>query len=66
VVAWPSQQLGLKLGEVGEGQWVDGDALRLAWKVMNKNPLNPVLRDGDTDYQLQLLVPGVTGLEPPK
>jgi hypothetical protein len=44
---------------------VEGDALRLAWNVMNNDPLNPVLQDGDSYYQLQLLVPGVTGLEPP-
>ena len=65
VVAWPSQQLGLKLAEVGAGQWIDGDALRLAWLVVNANPLNPVLQDGDTYYQAQLLVSGVTGMEPP-
>jgi hypothetical protein len=64
-VAWPSQQLGLRLAGVGAGQWVEGDALRLAWNVMNNDPLNPVLQDGDSYYQLQLLVPGVTGLEPP-
>jgi|SRR5579859_3133921 len=64
-VAWPSQQLGLKLADVGQGQWINGDALRLAWTVVNKNPLNPILQDGDTYYQAQLLVSGVTGIEPP-
>jgi hypothetical protein len=64
-VAWPSQQLGLKLADVGAGQWITGDALRLAWTVVNKNPLNPILQDGDVYYQAQLLVAGVTGMEPP-
>jgi hypothetical protein len=64
-VAWPSQQLGLKLEDVAEGQWIDGDALRLAWSVVNANPLNPILQEGDTYYQAQLLVSGVTGIEPP-
>jgi len=65
VVAWPSQQLGLKLAEVGDGKWIEGDALRLAWTVVNDNPLNPILQDGDVFYQAQVLVPGVTGIEPP-
>ena len=65
VVAWPSQQLGLKLADVGQGQWITGDALRLAWSAVNANPLNPILQDGDTYYQAQLLVAGVTGIEPP-
>ncbi len=64
-VAWPSQQLGLKLAEVGAGQWITGDALRLAWSAVNANPLNPILQDGNTAYQAQLLVSGVTGIEPP-
>jgi len=65
VVAWPSQQLGLKLAEVGPGQWVEGDALRLAWSVVNASPLNPILQEGEVYYQVQLLVSGVTGIEPP-
>jgi hypothetical protein len=65
VVAWPSQQLGLKLADVGQGKWITGDALRMAWTVVNRNPLNPILQDGDTYYQVQLLVSGVTGIEPP-
>ena len=64
-VAWPSQQLGLRLAEVGQGQWIDGDALRLAWTVVNDDPLNPILQDGDADYQVQVLLPGVTEIEPP-
>jgi hypothetical protein len=65
VVAWPSQRLGLKLADVGQGQWIEGDALRMAWTVVNNNPMNPILQDGDTYYQAQVLVPGVTGMEPP-
>jgi hypothetical protein len=65
VVAWPSQQLGLKLADVGQGQWIERDALRLAWTVVNANPLNPILQDGDVYYQAQLLVSGVTGIQPP-
>jgi hypothetical protein len=65
VVAWPSRQLGLKLADVGEGKWIDGEALRLAWSAVNANPLNPILQDGDTYYQAQVLVSGVTGMEPP-
>ena len=64
-VAWPGQQLGLKLADVGQGQWISGDALRLAWTVVNANPLNPLLQDGDVYYQAQLLVPDVTAIEPP-
>ena len=64
-VAWPSQQFGLKLTDVGEGKWIEGDALRLAWSAVNANPLNPILQDGDTYYQAQVLVSGVTGNEPP-
>ena len=65
MVAWPSQKLRLKLADVGEGQWIDGDALRLAWTVVNANPMNPILQDGDVYYQVELTVSGVTGMEPP-
>jgi hypothetical protein len=37
----------------------------MAWTVVNNNPLNPILQDGDAYYQVQLLVSGVTGIEPP-
>lgn len=65
IIAWPSQKFGLRLADVGEGQWIDGDAVRLAWGAVNANPLNPILQDGDVYYQAQLLVSGVTGMEPP-
>lgn len=66
VIAWPGDQLGLPLADVGEGKWVEGDAVRLAWGAMNANPLNPILREGDVEYGAQLLVAGVTGEEPPQ
>ncbi len=65
VTAWPGDQLGLHLADVGDGQWVQGDALRLAWGAVNANPLNPILREGAVEFQVQVLVAGVTGIEPP-
>jgi hypothetical protein len=64
VVAWPAEQLKLRLADVGQGQWIDGDALRLAWGAVNANPLAPILRDGDDAYQAQLYVENVMGRPP--
>jgi hypothetical protein len=65
VVAWPGAKLGLRLADVGEGKWIVGEALRLAWGAVNANPMNPILQDGDVYYQAQLLVANVTAMEPP-
>lgn len=65
VVAWPAGQLGLQLADVGEGRWIDGAALRLAWGAVNADPLNAILQDGAVYYRAQVFVAGVTGNEPP-
>jgi hypothetical protein len=65
VTAWPGDSLGLHLAGVGDGRWIDGEALRLAWAAVNADPLDPILQEGGVYYQAQVLVAGVTGLEPP-
>lgn len=65
---WPAAALGLSLADVAatDGQWLEGPALAFAWETVNAAPLNPLLRDGDHFYQAQLLVPGVTIMQPPE
>jgi hypothetical protein len=66
-VEWPAADLGLALADVAAtpGQWIEGEALAFAWGATNANPLYPILHDGDHYYQVQLLVPGVTAMQPP-
>ena len=65
IIAWPGERLGVRLADVGQGRWIEGEALRLAWGAVNADPLNPVLQDGDIYYRAQMLVANVTGIEPP-
>jgi hypothetical protein len=65
-VEWPATSLGLTLEAIAasDGAWLETDALVLVWDAANAEPLYPILHDGDTYYQAQLKVPGVTTLEP--
>ncbi len=67
-VEWPAPTLGLGLDSVagGAGQWLEAEALTFAWNAINAEPTFPLFHDGDTYYQAQLRVPGVTAQEPPE
>ena len=62
---WPTS-LGLPLDAIASspGQWLTGEALAFAWNTTNRQPLYPILHDGNAYYQAQLRVPGVTTLQP--
>lgn len=51
---------------VGEGRYVEGEALAFAWETLNKNPVAPVYvsYEGET-YTLMVQVPGISYFEPP-
>jgi hypothetical protein len=62
---WPAETMGLSLAEAQGGVWIEGPALALAWEAVNADSLFTLLRDGDTVYQVKLLVPDITLLQPP-
>lgn len=61
---WPVDSLGLSLGDAQGGVWVEGEALKLAWRTVNTN-LYSVVQEGEAYYQLIVQVPGVSQSEPP-
>ncbi len=65
-VLWPAE-LTPTLAAVASqgGAWIESDALTFAWASVNAEPLQPVFREGDAYYSVQLLVPGVTVISPP-
>jgi hypothetical protein len=65
---WPAEALGVALADVAAtpGQWLEGEALAFAWGTTNAAPLYPILHEGEHYYQAQLLVPGVTTMQPPE
>lgn len=64
---WPAASLGLSLADLAasDGAWLEGPGLAFAWEAVNAAPLNPLLREGEHFYQAQLMVPGVTIMQPP-
>jgi hypothetical protein len=63
---WPAQSLGLSLQDTGGGVWVEGEALELAWRVVNTSPYNAVVGENGRYYTLTLLIPGITRQPPPQ
>ncbi len=62
---WPVDSLGLSLAGQANGVWLEGEALALAWRVVNGDSWQPLVREGDDYYLLTVLVPGVTQTQPP-
>jgi hypothetical protein len=62
---WPADSVGFSLSEAVSGKWVEGEALELAWRVVNAKQWGGVVQDGDTYYQLVVQVPGVSQNAPP-
>jgi hypothetical protein len=63
---WPAE-LSPALADIASqgGAWIDGRALAFAWDLVNAEPLQPILSEGDAYFSVQLLVPGVTVIAPP-
>lgn len=63
---WPAE-LSPRLADVASqgSAWIDGPALAYAWDLVNAEPLQPIVHEGDSYYSVQLLVPGVTVISPP-
>ena len=62
---WPAESLGFSLYDVGNGKWIEGEALAFAWRVVNENYYTPIESNG-ASFQLAVQVPGASFLEPPK
>ncbi len=61
---WPAAALGVTLADVTQGVWLDGEALALAWQIVNDDPRNALVRDGEY-YRLTVRLPGLSDREPP-
>lgn len=62
---WPVDSFGLSLADAAQGIWVDGEALAFAWRVVNANSWAPLVREGEAYYDLVVLVPGISQVQPP-
>jgi hypothetical protein len=63
---WPADSLGLSLeGQPAAGQWLEGEALAFAWRVVAGNTWQPLVREGDKYYLLTVRVPGLSLMAPP-
>jgi hypothetical protein len=56
---WDPAVTGLSLATVTTPQTVDGNALALAWRAVNRNTWSPLVREGDVYYYLVVGVPGL-------
>lgn len=66
ILHWPAGELGFSLAEAAGGAWVEGEALELAWRTVNAEVWGGgLVQDGETFYQLSMLVPGVSQVQPP-
>ncbi|MEK7326944.1 MAG: hypothetical protein AAB217_17005, partial [Chloroflexota bacterium] len=61
---WPDDSLGYGLDQVGNGKWIDGEALAFAWRIVNESYYTAV-ESGGKSYQLVVQAPGVSYMEPP-
>jgi len=62
---WAAETLALSLADAQGGLWIEGPALARAWEAVNADSVFTLLREEDAIYQVQLLVPDVTLLQPP-
>lgn len=63
---WPANSMGLSLSDAAGGAWVEGEALELAWRMVNTNLWGGLVQEGETYYELTLQVPGVSQILPPE
>jgi hypothetical protein len=64
-VDWDAAGLELSLDEVGDGVWIKGPALELAWQAVNARPWLPMVKNGDRLYEIGLQIPGLSREAPP-
>ncbi len=62
---WDAAQLSLALDKIGDGEWIKGETLDLAWDAVNARTWLPVVRSGDTLYEIGLQIPGLSLEAPP-
>jgi hypothetical protein len=65
VAVWPAETLGVSLAAQTQGVWVEGEALALAWRIVNAGAWGSLAREGEDYYHLGLLVPGLSYVQPP-
>lgn len=65
VPVWDAKAAQVTLAQAATGVWIQGPALESAWKLVNASSLNPVFQENGAFYQVTLLVPGVSFVEPP-
>lgn len=61
---WPDAAAGVTLAEVTAGQYVQGEALASAWRIINENQYAVVESDG-AQYFISLQIPGISYQTPP-
>jgi hypothetical protein len=57
---WDPAATGFSLAQVTGRRDVDGNALALAWRAVNRNLWFPLVRDGDDFYYVVVTVPGLS------
>jgi hypothetical protein len=63
---WPETTAGFALNEVGEGRYIEGEALAFAWQAVNQYTRAPVYVESKGDlYTIMVQIPGVSYDEPP-
>ena len=55
-VVWPAEALGVSLSDHAN-VLLEGEALALAWQVVNNHPWEPLVLEGDTYYMLVVRLP---------
>jgi hypothetical protein len=63
---WPETTAGFALNEVGDGRYIEGEALAFAWQAVNQYTRAPVYVESKGDlYTIMVQIPGVSYAEPP-
>lgn len=71
VPPWPATEAGFTLkdlysdGGLENGTLVEGQALTLAWEIINRDPRNPLVEDSGEVYLLTLRIPNLSAQQPP-
>jgi hypothetical protein len=62
---WPDETAGFTLAEATGGRTIEGEALALAWEIVNAQYYS-LVESGGQQYQLALQIPGLSQVEPPQ
>jgi hypothetical protein len=58
-VVWDPAVAGISLSQVTPEQIIDGNALALAWRAVNRSSWTPLVREGDDYYYVVVGIPGL-------